>query len=421
MQTGGMSAPETPTSEPSIPAEEPPKPMHEVHPPHETVHSWRGFLIHIATIVIGLLIAVGLEQTVEMFHDRHQRHLLEEQMHEVFESNILADAASLKQLGSFRAYLVDLRAAIVARQQGQSMPIQPAVDDARMAIFPRFPNLAAYEAAKDNGTIALLPTDRIRLYNRVAFQREMLVVVREHLFDGFADLSSFQERFVDSTGSLALGEVVVAPALSVLSAGELDEYRRLVAALIKKTDLYMARLRLFDLQCRAILSGVRTEDDLVKYITPKMIADARNSDGPPADVPSAPVDDPVVGTWKLNVEKSRFNPGPGWQSQIRVYENTAAGISVKWTGVNANGAKMQVSYTYKYDGQDYPMAGSESYDALNAVRMDALTVKSEEKRDGKTVGIAVRSVSPDGKVLTITDEGMNKKGLKFSQVLVFDR
>ncbi len=67
------------------------------------------------------------------------------------------------------------------------------------------------------------------------------------------------------------------------------------------------------------------------------------------------------------------------------------------------------------------MAGSGSYDTLNAVRIDALTVKSEEQRDGKTVGIAVRSVSPDKKVLTITDEGTNRKGQRFSQVLVFDR
>lgn len=135
----------------------------------------------------------------------------------------------------------------------------------------------------------------------------------------------------------------------------------------------------------------------------------------------AAADDPVLGTWKLNVEKSKFVPGPGWQSQIRVYQSMPGGISVTWTGISANGGKMEVSYTYQYDGKDYPMAGSESYDTLNAVRIDALTVKSEEKRDGKTVGIAMRSVSPDGKVLTITDEGMNRKGQKFSQVLVFDR
>ena len=46
--------------------------MLDVHAPHDRAHSWSDFFIHIATIVIGLLIAVGLEQTVEYFHHRHQ-------------------------------------------------------------------------------------------------------------------------------------------------------------------------------------------------------------------------------------------------------------------------------------------------------------------------------------------------------------
>jgi hypothetical protein len=44
--------------------------MLDVHPPHEAAHSWRDFFIHIATSVVGLLIAIGLEQTVEHFHHR---------------------------------------------------------------------------------------------------------------------------------------------------------------------------------------------------------------------------------------------------------------------------------------------------------------------------------------------------------------
>jgi hypothetical protein len=48
------------------------EPMLDVHAPHETIHTWKDFLIHLTTIVIGLLIAVGLEQTVEYFHHRHQ-------------------------------------------------------------------------------------------------------------------------------------------------------------------------------------------------------------------------------------------------------------------------------------------------------------------------------------------------------------
>ena len=136
--------------------------------------------------------------------------------------------------------------------------------------------------------------------------------------------------------------------------------------------------------------------------------------GPPAN--------PVLGTWKLNVAESRFTPGPGWRSQTRTYSaEPGGGVLVRWTGIGAHGEPMHLDFVSRLDGKDYPMTGSANYDTINAVRIDALTVKSEEKRGGKVVGIAIRKVSPDGKVLTITDEGTNRKGERFSQVLVFDR
>lgn len=46
--------------------------MLDVHPPQHSAHSWKDFFIHIATIVVGLVIAVGLEQTVEYFHHRYE-------------------------------------------------------------------------------------------------------------------------------------------------------------------------------------------------------------------------------------------------------------------------------------------------------------------------------------------------------------
>lgn len=62
--------------------------MLDVHPPHEAAHSWKDFFIHIATIVIGLLIAIGLEQSVEWVHHRRQvvetrRALAEERSHNI--------------------------------------------------------------------------------------------------------------------------------------------------------------------------------------------------------------------------------------------------------------------------------------------------------------------------------------------------
>jgi hypothetical protein len=62
-------------------------PMLDVHAPHEYIHTWKSFLTHIAAIVVGLLIAVGLEQTVEFLHHRHQRHELDEALQRNGEAN----------------------------------------------------------------------------------------------------------------------------------------------------------------------------------------------------------------------------------------------------------------------------------------------------------------------------------------------
>jgi hypothetical protein len=61
--------------------------MLDVHPPEHAAHTWRDFLIHIATIVVGLIIAVGLEQSVEYFHHRHQLHEAREAIHAELEVN----------------------------------------------------------------------------------------------------------------------------------------------------------------------------------------------------------------------------------------------------------------------------------------------------------------------------------------------
>jgi hypothetical protein len=73
--------------------------MLDVHPPHTAVHGWRDFFIHIATIVIGLCIAVGIEQTVEHFHHRQQVAETREQLQTEREINI----------ATFRAQTLEVR------------------------------------------------------------------------------------------------------------------------------------------------------------------------------------------------------------------------------------------------------------------------------------------------------------------------
>jgi hypothetical protein len=241
--------------------------MLDMHAPHQLVHTWRDFFIHIATIVVGLLIAVALEQTIEALHHRNQRSKLEEEMRAVFESDIKVDEEDFRKLARFRAYLAELRVAIQTRVDGQSSPAAPAPDDPRMAILIIYPSLAPYEAAKENGTVALLPTDRLRLYSRISYARDLTGASRDRWYVGLTALASFRERYEDSAGSLGIGEIAKSPELGSLPSTELAEYARIVSASIKETDLVVARLKIFDIECRAILGGARNEFDLIERIS----------------------------------------------------------------------------------------------------------------------------------------------------------
>jgi hypothetical protein len=80
--------------------------MLDVHAPHESVHGWRDFLLHLVTITIGLVIALGLEGCVEWQHHRHLVHEAEQSLHTEIQNNannltaittnIHAEQASLK-------------------------------------------------------------------------------------------------------------------------------------------------------------------------------------------------------------------------------------------------------------------------------------------------------------------------------------
>jgi hypothetical protein len=80
---------------PEASSPEEPTPMLDVHPAHHAASTWRDFFIHIATIVIGLLIAIGLEQTVEYFHHRHLASEAREQLRSEREADEISNEVNI--------------------------------------------------------------------------------------------------------------------------------------------------------------------------------------------------------------------------------------------------------------------------------------------------------------------------------------
>ena len=131
--------------------------------------------------------------------------------------------------------------------------------------------------------------------------------------------------------------------------------------------------------------------------------------------------DPVVGTWKLNLAKSTFSPGPAPKSQTRNYAESAQGITVTVKTVAADGKESTTTLTFKDDGKPYPMSGSPDADMVSVKRVDASTVNSTQTKGGAPVATSVRTVSKDGKTLTFSQKGTHANGTKYDDVSVYDR
>jgi hypothetical protein len=139
---------------------------------------------------------------------------------------------------------------------------------------------------------------------------------------------------------------------------------------------------------------------------------------------SAQASDPRIGTWKLNVAKSKYSPGPAPQSlTVKVEPSGQGGEKVTAEFVNADGTRTTVQYTEaNFDGKDYPLTGSQfGADTVSLKRIDRRTTERTDKKGGTVVQTLRREVSQDGKTMTVTTKGTDTQGRAMNNVAVFEK
>ena len=221
----------------------------EVHPPEHGIHTWRDFFVHMATICLGLLIAIALEQGVEALHHRHQRHQLEEDLRQEADQNLKLIEHDLR-MQETEAWFVTAAAAeqdAVAQDGKVSLtlaapPCLPgSVGTSEVRYFA--PSEAVWTAAHDSGLLALLPTDQARLYARLEHNLELLGTVREQVYDGCNVISSMRQRFTHPAAGVEVWTMspTQAEAFGTAAASTLIAIRGLTFRL-RWTQLYESAL-----------------------------------------------------------------------------------------------------------------------------------------------------------------------------------
>jgi ribosomal protein S30 len=130
-----------------------------------------------------------------------------------------------------------------------------------------------------------------------------------------------------------------------------------------------------------------------------------------------------LGNWKLNVAKSKYDPGPAPKSATRTYE-PFEGDGIKFTSdtVNADGSHTIVTFSAHYDGKPYPVRDSANRFDMNALkRVDAYLGENTLTKAGKIVQQTRTVISKDGKTMTATQKSPPDATRRVNNVLVFEK
>jgi len=133
--------------------------------------------------------------------------------------------------------------------------------------------------------------------------------------------------------------------------------------------------------------------------------------------------DAFVGTWQLNVAKSKFDPGTARKSETRIVESSPTGMKVSVDRTNADGGNQQFNYITNFDGKPHPITGAGPFgaDSIDVTLGAANSLTYKLIRGGKVVGTGKSVVSADGKTLTLKSKGTDVSGKTSSSVAVYDK
>jgi hypothetical protein len=131
--------------------------------------------------------------------------------------------------------------------------------------------------------------------------------------------------------------------------------------------------------------------------------------------------DPFLGTWQLNLAKSKYSPGPPPRSDTVTYQAEGQRLRLTFDVIDAQGNPAKGVLILFDDGRSYPVAGLRAFDAYSYKRINNSTYEVTRIKTGKVVQTLTDVVSADGKTMTLTATGVNANGQQINNVVVYDK
>lgn len=132
-------------------------------------------------------------------------------------------------------------------------------------------------------------------------------------------------------------------------------------------------------------------------------------------------ENPFVGTWKENMDKSKLSGAEGLTNVTVKYEMDGDSFKASVDGKDPQGQPASFTYEGKLDGTPGTVTGATTFDTIALQSLGTHVMMATGKKGGKVVYRDRRTVSEDGKTLTISRTGTDSQGKAYRSTMVFDK
>jgi hypothetical protein len=132
--------------------------------------------------------------------------------------------------------------------------------------------------------------------------------------------------------------------------------------------------------------------------------------------------EPWLGEWRLNTDKSTYNPGPApyRRASFRI-EPWMDGVRVVYDMVRPRGGVIHMEWDGRFDGREYPVQGLEEHVTYAYARVDDRTYDIVARMDGRIAASSRTAVAADGRTITTITVGRDAQGRDATTTTVYEK
>ena len=156
----------------------------EIHHPEKPIHSKKDFIVHMLTVVLGILLALGFEAVVQWGHHRALVREARENIAAEIENNRKALSDGLPEIQQRKKNLEAILAYLQMMESGKSREGSLSY---RWAGFDLYST--AWKTAESSGATAYMKYDDLKTYTELYDLQQVFQTFQNDAFHGLVEMS----------------------------------------------------------------------------------------------------------------------------------------------------------------------------------------------------------------------------------------